>query len=320
MFGALALATASVIGTVGSAGAQVEIAAGSDTMVSGTGAVVPVPRASGKTGLPAIASKGGPRIAATSPVPSAGGVDTHSIIPPDGRFRPNPNDDPFYAIGTVQSSFPGGSTAACTGFLIASANTVMTAGRCVFNPATHEYATPNAIVFAPSRRGVSTPFGTCTAANLSDLYTSGPWFNSGSEFADWGFIKLRSCTIGGSFGSGNIGDLVGAFGVAGTNANLNGLGERIAGYTSDRSPGVLFKSKGVIKASGQTQLFYRNDTSLGERGAPLYKFVPEVCGGHCALAVHTTGRHGTGNHLSYNHGTRFNLSLFNFIDFVTSQP
>ncbi|HVF59153.1 MAG TPA: serine protease [Thermoanaerobaculia bacterium] len=232
--------------------------------------------------------EGGPAIwkATTSFLRS---VRAGSIIGADGRVRVRATTR-FPARAIVLVTFSGGR---CTGWMI-SKDTVATAGHCVHSGGSWH---TDVRVF-PGRSGSSSPYGSCRARRLHSVEG---WIAAEDERYDYGAIKLN-CTIG---------NTTGWLGLRRQPATLSGMTATVAGYPDDK-PLTQWKSTGAVTVVQPRQLFYRNDTALGQSGGPVYANDSDC--GLCAVAVHTNGLHGQSPHSLANHGTRITQEVFaNFV-------
>jgi glutamyl endopeptidase len=183
----------------------------------------------------------------------------------------------------------------CTGFMI-SADTLVTAGHCVYDVAANAFLNPSQIAVYPgydSSRANPAPYGGCSARLL--LSTAGWTVNHSDEY-DYGAVKL-ACTVG---------QQTGWFGWWHQTASLNGTQSRNDGYASDK-PLSQWKSTDSIRVSEARRLYYANDTYGGNSGSPIFtRRAPGAsqCGGWCAMAVHGYGTYGAYPTGSYNHGVR----------------
>jgi glutamyl endopeptidase len=183
----------------------------------------------------------------------------------------------------------------CTGFMI-SADTLITAGHCVYDIATNAFLNPSQIAVYPgydSSRANPAPYGGCSARLL--LSTTGWTVNHSDEY-DYGAVKL-SCTIG---------QQTGWFGWWYQTASLNGTQSRNDGYPGDK-PLSQWKSTDSIRVSEPHRLYYANDTFGGNSGSPIFTkraAGASRCGGWCVMAVHGYGTYGGYPTGSFNHGVR----------------
>ena len=183
------------------------------------------------------------------------GPAPESIIGPDSRTRVNPTTT-FPARATALILFSiGGSDFMCSGFMI-SADTVATAGHCVApGDGSGFYRRATYRVF-PGRNGNQRPYGSCTARKLHSV---AGWLNQGRDDFDYGAIKLN-CDIGAT---------TGWYGIS---ATYDGVGTpvRVQGYPGDK-PLTQWQSNGQITVEQPRRLFYRNDTTPGMSGSPVWE-------------------------------------------------
>lgn len=209
-------------------------------------------------------------------------VGIESVIGADGRFQiTNTTAYPYRAIAHVTSSIGG-----CTGWLI-NANTVVTAGHCVYGSG---WAS-NVRVY-PGRNGSSTPYGSCGARLL---YSVVGWTQNHDRNYDYGAIKLN-CSIG---------NTTGWFGYRWQSASLTGQPTYLAGYPGDKAYGTMWRHNDVVRITQTYRLYYANDTYGGQSGSPVWNG-QSGCS-PCGIAIHAYGVDSTG----FNGGTRITQSVFN---------
>lgn len=184
-----------------------------------------------------------------------------------------------------------GTTYRCTGTMI-SANTVLTAGHCVFDGDPKGNWHKDFHVF-PARNGPVAPFPTCGAKKLFALTG---WVGSSdpdqARWFDLGAIKL-DCNVGQETGWVSLS--------ASTDSQLKGE-SLVVGYPCDKTPeGRQWESKDRIRVSTERKLFYQNDTYGCMSGAPVFV-------GGKLVAVHTSGLYGEEPWASNNSGTRITSS------------
>lgn len=227
-----------------------------------------------------------------------GEIGISSIIGTDTRYQTTPADW-WPASSTVQiTRTSGGVTRGhCTGWMI-GADTLITAGHCVYPRNGTAWYPRNEFRVWPGRDGSSTPYGSCTVASLHSV---GGWVNSFTNGYDYGAMKLN-CTVGNSTGT---------FGFMWTSASQNGTSTYNRGYSGDKAFGTQWASSDQIRATQSTELFYLHDTVGGNSGGPVYTYSVTDCG-PCAVAVHAHGLHGSGApNNNHNSGPRITESVFN---------
>jgi glutamyl endopeptidase len=219
-----------------------------------------------------------------------------SVIGTDSRVRiTGTTSFPYRAIVHITRDGNGW----CTGWMI-NANTVATAGHCVAPGGTGSFYGGTFRVY-PGRNGSSTPYGSCTVRRL---YSVSGWVTSGSESYDYGAMKLN-CTVGNS---------TGWFGFWWQSATLTGRSTTISGYPGDKAFGTMWRSTDQVRVTQVRQVFYRNDTTGGMSGSPVYQnraAGSSFCVGQCSMAIHAYGLHGSSPHSTNNHGTRITQPVFN---------
>lgn len=220
--------------------------------------------------------------------------------PADERY-----DYPIRVVVYIDHPY-GGKKSHCSGVLI-NPDTVMTAGECVAPGGKGEFYSRGDFRIYAGRRGNNDDWaetGCPRALKATRLYSVKGWVNSKNENTNYGAIKLN-CAIG---------EYLGWSGIAWVGGSLEGLPIGIGGYPSDKGNKNTFVwlSGGEVSADDARFLFYRNDTSAGEIGAPVATtvFAEQGCE-FCAVGINTEDRHGSGNHGRYNHGVRITEAVFN---------
>lgn len=225
----------------------------------------------------------------------AAGVGPNSIIGPDNRYQVSPGAFP----GTATVLITWGSSR-CSGWVAGHnghSTTIVTAGHCVYTPGSGWHS---GIYVYPGYN--ATGLG-CAA---STLYTVNGWVLGNEEY-DYGAIKVY-CTYSGQ----PLAYWTGWYGYLWTAGSLVGNFVRTQGYPGDKPVNTQWASDGYLYAETVRQLFYDNDTVGGQSGSPVYFPNYSTCG-HCAVAIHAYGLHGSWPHSSYNHGTRITQEVFNNI-------
>lgn len=264
-----------------------------DSFVSDTGQVV---RAMGpaRAGLVLTGSRGNPEAAGGE---SLLGEDTRTPVTDTSTY-------PTRAIGLITRNGSGW----CTGWLI-SKDTVVTAGHCV-HPGGTGGAFYSGLQFWPGRDGSDPRWGSCTP-RAGGLFAPSGWTVNGDEEYDLATIKL-SCSTGNN---------TGWFGLWAQDSGFTGYAVRVQGYPGDK-PLTQWLSTGLVKATGDRQIFYTNDTIGGMSGSPVFRTgsYPGCGQTACAAAIHTQGVHGGGTHGTYNHGTRITTTRANQLRSIATAP
>ncbi len=214
-------------------------------------------------------------------------AEPEAVLGLDTRFLIDPFNFPASAVVLVTVG-----AARCSGWLIGE-DTVVTAGHCVHtgNSTTTSgtwYPVENYTIY-PGYKGGSdpTPYGSCTAKRL---YSTAGWVENGDRNYDYGAIKLN-CTVGlatGWFGYANF-------------ATVDKFPSIINGYPGET---VLAQwvSADVVRKSDEHRIYYKNDTSAGMSGAPVWY---DGGSGTWAFGIHTYQEVG------FNQGTRITSAVFN---------
>ncbi|MCZ7420749.1 MULTISPECIES: trypsin-like serine protease [unclassified Micromonospora] len=234
-------------------------------------------------------------------------IGIQSVIGTDNRVRVDPTTVfPSSAIVQIVRT-TNGTTWGCTGWLYGP-SIIATAGHCVHpgggqnGGGGNNFYPRGDFQIIPGRNGTSTPYGTCTAAQL--LSVTG-WTQNGDETYDYGAIRL-SCAAGNS---------TGWFGMWWQSASLTGTATTVSGYPCDKTFGQQWRHAGqTVAVTHARQVFYQNDTFGCQSGSPVYQTRAagsSYCTGQCVMAIHAYGLHGSSPHSTNNHGTRITESVFN---------
>ncbi len=220
------------------------------------------------------------------------------ITPDNDRRQPaDPLVFPNRAIAYITLIDPANRTditrrvykAHCTGWFV-NANTIVTAGHCIYNRATGAFFPLRDFVvwpgFVPNSPNKLPPFGSCTARRLYTVagYTDAGATNAAASSYDYGAIKLNC----------NIGNRVGRFGMVSfpAAASLNGAPATVTGYPGEKRPlGSLFTHTDQVRATSTSEVAYLADTTPGQSGSPVFYNRSSRCN-PCAYAIHTRGPRG----------------------------
>lgn len=215
-----------------------------------------------------------------------GAAGAESIIGVDSRKQITDTEAaPYSALVKLG----GGSLSGCTGWMV-SADTLVTAGHCVYNGRAYT-ADFNAW---PARNGDSMPFGACQA---KQIWTDQKWLSNQDENYDWAVVKLN-CTVGkqtGWFGYKND-----------SNSNLIGSTVTVSGYPGDKPQSTMWSDSNKVTRVNTTKAWYPVDTVGGQSGSPVYTQDRQ------AIAIHAYGTSVSGASAA-NSGTRIKAELFNTI-------
>lgn len=211
---------------------------------------------------------------------------TRSVIGADTRKQiTNTEDAPYRAVVKLG----GGTLSGCTGWMV-SADTLVTAGHCVYNGA---FYTSDFNAW-PARNGDSMPFGACQA---KQIWTDQRWITGRDENYDWAVVKLN-CTVG---------QQTGWFGYKDdANSNLVNTKVTVTGYPGDKPQSTMWSDSNQVSRVNTTKVWYPVDTIGGQSGAPVYTAERQ------AVAIHAYGTGETGASAA-NSGTRIKAELFNTI-------
>lgn len=179
----------------------------------------------------------------------------------------------------------GGSLSGCTGWMV-SADTLVTAGHCVWNGFSYT-ADFNAW---PAKNGNIAPFGSCQA---SQIWTDKKWLETQDWEYDWAVVKLNC----------RVGEQTGWFGYkVATDAALLKTYVSVTGYPGDMPESTMWTDNKKVASVTKTKVWYPADTIGGQSGAPVYTSAGQ------AIAIHAYGADENGNS-----GTRIKPQLFNTI-------
>ncbi|MEU6037660.1 serine protease [Actinomadura sp. NPDC047616] len=221
-----------------------------------------------------------------------GDFTTQSVIGTDERTQVTATTTyPYTVAGKLTFTAPNGLTYGCTAWLY-DADTVATAGHCVYFHEGSTHGWSSNFVFWPGRNGSSTPYGSCGWATA---YSVNGWINDQNPEYDYGAIKLN-CSIG---------NTTGWHGLRWQAASYDGTQANITGYPGDKPANTMWQMSGPIASSATRQLFYSIDTAGGQSGSAVT--IPG-CGANCGIAVHAYGVYGGS---AYNRGTRITEPAFN---------
>ncbi|SDX41983.1 glutamyl endopeptidase [Marininema mesophilum] len=205
-------------------------------------------------------------------------IGVKSIIGSDDRVRVNRTTSfPYSAIVQISSDIGD-----CTGWFI-NADTIVTAGHCVYNIDTDKWATGATIT--PGRDRNNAPFGTVKSKSFHSVEG---WITNKDTNYDYAAIKINS----------DIGNKTGWFGLNWKTVTRIGSGETMSGYPRDKDYGTQWRQSDKIRQVNDKKLYYTNDTN-GQSGSPVYQK------NNHSIAIHTDG----GN--PYNQGIRINEDVFN---------
>lgn len=219
------------------------------------------------------------------------------IIGTDGRTQDTDTTTfPYRANVFLEITFEQNNTATCTGFMI-GARTIATAGHCVYDPDTNDWA--DSITAYPGRDGNSTPYG---SANGCYFWSVDKWVDNETKGKDYGAIILSP--------SNDLGNTTGWYGFrTDSDSELDELRVLIHGYPGDKPYGTMWGMRNRIKKVSNQQLKHNVDTFAGQSGSAVYH---NYGGDRQAVGIHTSGLYGGSE---YNRATRITDSVFdNLLD------
>ncbi|SDW39577.1 glutamyl endopeptidase [Marininema mesophilum] len=261
------------------------------TMISNDGTITPPTKPSNKTfskqrdgaTTPSYKGTNAQKATVKNGLPSIG---AKSIIGRDDRERVTSTTSyPYSAIAQISTDLGD-----CTGWFI-NANTVVTAGHCVYNTDINKWA--NWSTVTPGRDGNNAPYGTY---NSNSFHSVSGWINNEDTNYNYAVIKLNS----------DIGNRVGYFGLRFQSGPLMGAEETISGYPGDKPYGTQWRQNDRISQVDDKKLYYTNDTHA-QSGSPVF------LRDNYSIGIHTDG----GN--SYNSGIRINEDVFNNLVYWENQ-
>jgi glutamyl endopeptidase len=199
-------------------------------------------------------------------------MDANKIIGSDQRTQiNNTNIFPYQAIVLIVTNEGN-----CSGYLIGP-HTVITAGHCVYDPATGGWATNVKVYAGANGNTIHAPM-----AYASQLRSVKAWTEDQKDRSDYGAVILGS----------NLGDTVGWFGWRSTPLGptdaLNETFLNLTGYPGDKPFATMWTHGKTYYNFGAADrlLYHTMDAYHGQSGAPIYKMSHPVCG-VCAFAIHT---------------------------------
>lgn len=274
-----------------------------NTIVSSDGAVVQAEAFAGRGGAGSPGTgrllEGGPlaipaeHLNAPSLDEVFGFASPESVIGTDGRVRVTATTSyPSRAIAYLFVRFPN-SAGTCTGWFVGP-RTVMTAGHCVYDTETNQWA--SSITVYPGRNGATAPYGSTTAHRL---FSVTGWTTSHDHRYDYGAIQTNLAK----------GSTVGWFGYYWQTSNTFGVGT-VRGYPGDKTAGTMWTMNGTIYATSLSprKLFYYIDTAGGQSGSPIYRYFDpagtSLGPGYYGLGIHAYGVPGFYPYSTRNSGTR----------------
>ena len=194
---------------------------------------------------------------------------------------------PYRAIAYLAIDFPDSTGWLCTGFFI-DANTIATAGHCVYSISEGGWAT--AITAYPGRNGAQVPYG---SASATAFYAVKAWRDHEDHRFDFGAFDIDA----------DLGTTTGWFGyAAGSDTDLAGFKAKIYGYPSDKGGTTMWGMQRKLKGTGARKVFYSIDTFGGQSGSPVFGPLSPDCK-PCAIGIHAYGK-GIQPFPSSNSGTR----------------
>lgn len=180
------------------------------------------------------------------------------VLGADDRTRVSPTTGPVWRkICALRIETADGAVALGTGFLVGP-RTVLTAGHCVY--AHNHGGWVKRIEVIPGANGNKKPFGSWTSSSFRSV---AGWTKRKVPASDYGCIQLPATADT---------RRLGRFGIARAVSRRELLGRRvtIAGFPGEKPFAQMWKSNDQVKAVSSKVLVYRNDTTGGMSGSPVF--------------------------------------------------
>jgi glutamyl endopeptidase len=227
---------------------------------------------------------------------------TESILAPDAIIG---NDDrikladttyfPWSTVVKIHGSF-GIYTFDCSGWMLGP-STVTTAAHCIYDYGdTNSYA--KNVIVTPAMNSDSPnsePFGYCEAVKS---WIINLWETTGNAKYDYGVYAIR-CRVGEQ--TGNLGYRVLS------DAQIDGKMINVTGFPLDKGGSTMWFGLGHVLETPTDFLFYDNDSTGGQSGAPVWELIDDSCQ-VCVVAIHSGG-----DEIDYNVGVRVTNDVFDFL-------
>ena len=223
-----------------------------------------------------------------------------STFPPDDRVRITPTTGyPWRTLCKLFMYFPSSGWFIGSGFIIDDYH-VLTAGHCVYDPGSNEWATVIEVI--PALDGGYGPFYHAWATNW---VVNSDWYNNGWYTDDFAILTLDR----------NVGVFTGWMGLEYADPSNSIYTDILntAGYPGDLDGGwnMYFDSDLGAGADLYNHWYYM-DTYGGQSGSPVWYFDDTS---HWVLSIHAYGKYPP-YWPDSNMGTRLSEYWFNFIDDV----
>ncbi len=184
----------------------------------------------------------------------------------------------------------------CSGWMLGP-STVATSAHCIYDYGdTNTYATN--VIVTPAMNSDSPnsePFGYCEA---NKAWIINLWETTGDAQYDYGVYALR-CRVGEQ--TGNLGYRVIS------DSQIDGEMVNVTGYPLDKGGTTMWFGLGHVLETPANFLFYDNDTTGGQSGAPTWELINDSCQ-VCVVAIHS----GSGG-IDHNVGVRVTNDVFDFL-------
>lgn len=227
-----------------------------------------------------------------------------SVIGFDSRYAVDGNSYPYTAVARITYQNDAG---ACSGWF-SSANTLVTAGHCLFDKDTKQTLVIDAVYPGYGGNRLTPINGSCT---VKKTYLYSEWLTDNNNAFDVGIIKL-DCT------RKDLQPLSYAYLPDGI--DFKGVTLTISGYPADKSRAEFqWASQGKLLDYNTQFLAYDNDTNGGMSGSPIWL---DAGNGKppLVIGVHTTGFSDTNGAGTLNAGVHLTPRIIADIQAIEKLP